>query len=155
MGTAQETFARMLRYDVAPLLREMGFRGSGQNFSVPNASHWALLDFQRSAWSYRHRLTFTANMTVVSRDEWSASTDEYPGLSRRPGANWSPAPIFTRVWETGYWHSRIGMVMPERLDTWWEVVAGDETARVAEEVIAAIREYGLPAMHERMVRGSQ
>lgn len=102
----------MLRDHVAPALREMGFRGSGQNFSLPSDSHWALLGFQKSQWSSEDKIAFTVNMTVVARDEWVAILAEYPELGERPGANWSPAPIFARVWQSGYWHSRIGMVMP-------------------------------------------
>jgi hypothetical protein len=59
-------------------------------------------------------------------------------------------PIFGRVSETGYWHDRIGMVMPGGRDTWWDIAAGKETAEVAGAVIDAIRDYGLPAMRARI-----
>ena len=73
----------------------------------------------------------------------------YPQLPERPGANWSPAPIFVRVAETGYWHSRIGRLMPSGLDEWWDLTPDDDEARIADAVIDAIRQYALPALRER------
>src|SRR6266508_1633339 len=65
VATAQESFKQMLRDHVAPALREMGFRGSGQNFSLRSDSHWALLDFQKSQWSSEDKIAFTVNLPVV------------------------------------------------------------------------------------------
>ncbi len=46
----------------------------------------------------------------------------------------------------GYWHDRIGEVMPARRDTWWTLRAGHPIEPVAGEVLAAIRTYGWPAI---------
>jgi hypothetical protein len=43
METAQNTFKRMMREQVAPKLRVLGFKGSGQKFVLASDSHWALL----------------------------------------------------------------------------------------------------------------
>src|SRR5947209_7169681 len=66
--SAQETFKRMMREQVAPQLRALGFKGSGQRFTLPSDSHWALLGFQRSAWGDSRKGKFTINLTVVSKD---------------------------------------------------------------------------------------
>jgi hypothetical protein len=140
----------MMREQVAPPLREMGFRGSGQTFYLPSDSHWSLLGFQRSQWSDADRVAFTVNMTVVGRAVWESAFAEYPGLGEKPGANWSPAPIFRSLWSSGgYWHRRIGELTGAG-ETWWDVRASDDTARAADEVIAAIRDYAMPAMTSRM-----
>lgn len=140
----------MLQAQVAPALRAMGFKGSGRQYEIPNETHWALLGFQASAWSDRQELSFTVNLTVVSRDDWAEIHSAYPQLGEKPKANSGLPPIFTRVSGTGYWHERIGMVMPGRRDTWWEVAADGQTATVAEDVLGAIRNNALPAMRERI-----
>jgi hypothetical protein len=52
----------MLRDEIAPELRAAGFKGSRQSFDLPSESHWAVLGFQKSAWSDRQRVTFTVNL---------------------------------------------------------------------------------------------
>jgi hypothetical protein len=66
MPTAQVVFERMLREEVAPALRELGLRGSGQRFRLPSESHWALLAFQKSQWSDADEIRFTVNVMTVS-----------------------------------------------------------------------------------------
>jgi hypothetical protein len=48
MGSALDRFRTMMRHDVAPELRRMGFRGPGQSFMLPSEDHWVLLGFQKS-----------------------------------------------------------------------------------------------------------
>ena len=51
--------------------------------------HWALLGFQKSAWSDRQRLTFTVNLTVVARQVWAKlpTFTQYGRVdSAKPGA---------------------------------------------------------------------
>ncbi len=38
--------------------------------------------------------------------------------------------------EGTYWHSRIGSVIPGRLDRWWRIARNDGAADVAEAVVA-------------------
>ena len=150
MATAQDVYKQVLRDLVAPALRHIGFRGSGSNFELPSPSHWALLGFQKSQWSDSDSVTFTANATAVPRDAWASIFAEYPQLGDHPGANWSPAPIFGDLAGRGYWHSRVGMLMPGSADVWWTLSAdGAAASRVGQEVIDAIREYALPAIHAR------
>jgi uncharacterized protein DUF4304 len=141
-------FATMLRERVAPALREMGFRGSAQNYALPSETHWALLGFQRSMHSDRNTLRFTLNMTVVRRDAWANAYAERAWIGRQPSALVSYAP---RDGVSGYWHVRVGSLLPQRRDHWWDLDAEGETDKTATEVVAAIRDYVLPAMREHMV----
>jgi hypothetical protein len=59
----------MIREHVAPALREMGFKGSGQNYSLPSETHWVSLWFQKSAYSDALRIRFTVHLLVVGKDE--------------------------------------------------------------------------------------
>jgi hypothetical protein len=136
---AQDAFKRMMQEQVAPALRRLGFKGSGQTFTLPSDTHWALIGFQKSVWGNSHELRFTVNLTVVGKQAWESARVERPFLGARPTANTS--------YGFPTWRQRIGFLLPERLDLWWPVVAGSSTESAAEEVIAAIRDYALPEMN--------
>jgi hypothetical protein len=145
LETAQETFRRMMREQNAPQLRALGFKGSGQRFSLPTETHWALLGFQRSAWGDSNEGRFTINLTVVSKDDWEVSRADRPHRASTPQAN--------ALEGVPAWEDRIGMLMPDRLDRWWEVRAGQPTEQVAAEVVSAVREHALPETR-RQIAGS-
>jgi hypothetical protein len=151
LSTAQETYRDVIKREIAPPLRALGFKGSGQNYELPSATHWALLGFQKSAWSNKSTVRFTVNLTVVDRDDWARLAGEYRQIGERPSANSYPAaPIFPAVYESSYWHSRLGELTPERRDLWWDIAAGEAPGRVAREVVGAITNYALPAMRSHM-----
>jgi hypothetical protein len=140
---AQDTFKRMLRTQVAPALREMGFKGSGQHYLMPHGEYWALLGFQRHKYSDAKEVRFTVNVSAGSKAGWSTYRSEHPFLPERPSANMYGGYL---AWE------RIGALLPETRDKWWCVRAGAATAGTAEEVLVAIRRYALPWLSERMKR---
>jgi hypothetical protein len=141
---AQETFTRMMQREIAPALRELGFKGSGQSFTLPSHTHWALLGFQRSRWGDSKEVRFTVNVTVVEKRAWEELRATRPHLGARPSPNVrEPAPA---------WTERIGLLLPAGTDLWWPVPANASTARVADEVVAAIRDYALPEI-ARQIEG--
>jgi hypothetical protein len=143
MDSAQATFKAMMRDRIAPGIRELGFRGSGQHYSLPNATHWVLLGFQRSKWSTAEEVEFTVNITVVSKDEWSRLRVEHPFLPDEPAAN--------TVYGPRVWRRRLGILLGIG-DHWWTVVAGEPTAATAGDVLEAIKTTALPAMRAEIDR---
>jgi hypothetical protein len=78
---------RMLADRVAAALREMGFRGSGQNYFLPSDSHWQMLGrphriFARVAetgyWNSR-----IGRLMPSGLDEWWDLTPKVMNASRR------------------------------------------------------------------------
>jgi Domain of unknown function (DUF4304) len=49
----------------------MGFKGSGQSFTLPSKTHWVLLGFQKSMTSNAKAVRFTVNLTAASKQAWS------------------------------------------------------------------------------------
>ncbi|RPE41173.1 uncharacterized protein DUF4304 [Streptomyces sp. Ag109_O5-1] len=49
----------MMRTQIAPALRALGFKGSGQIFELPHPASWALLGFQKSAYNTARHVEFT------------------------------------------------------------------------------------------------
>jgi hypothetical protein len=141
MISAQEQFRSFLRDNLAPRLRALGFTGSGQNFSIPSETCWALMGIQRSRWSDRKELKFTLNLYVVPREEWENAKKDRSYLSKAPSAN-------TR-WPIG-WHQRIGSVMPEKKDLWWRFPPATDASRLAAEIAQVVDTYALPEIRKRI-----
>jgi Domain of unknown function (DUF4304) len=140
--TAQEAFTTMVKEQIAPSLRELGFKGSGQRFTLPDEKLWAQIGLQKFSWSDPDAVEFTANVPVVRRDVWEQERLRSPHLPKQPAPN-----IF---YGTYAWQTRIGNLLPERDEKRWRVEPDRPTEPVAEEFVAAIREYALPAMRKRM-----
>ena len=131
----------MLKNEVAPGLRALGFRGSGQNYHLPSETHWALLGFQR-AFGDAETVHFTLNLHVVLRSAWEAERSEHPWMSVRPTAT-------TGGWNFTWW-KRIGTLTPTGQDLWWELRAGTDTAMLAAAVLWAVEDFAMPAMREQL-----
>lgn len=126
-----------MRDHVAPGLRSLGFKGSGQAYQLPSESHWALLGFQKGPASDARAIVFTANLQVVLRSRWEAE---------RHGRSWMPErPTATTGWPFAWW-VRLGELIPGGDEIWWEVSAGKDTTQLADAILWAVEDYGLPAM---------
>ncbi|MBE1530803.1 DUF4304 domain-containing protein [Actinomadura algeriensis] len=136
-------FAAMMKDEIAPALRGLGFVGSGVRYRLPDAGYWAQIGFQKSRSSTAETVKFTVNLSVIERDVWERARLVRGHLPERPSPN------------TGYvglgWTERIGGVMaPCSDEPWWTVRRGRPTAQVAAEVVAAIGDHALPALRGRI-----
>lgn len=144
--TAQDTFARMLSDEIAPELRAIGFKGSGRVFDLISDGYWALVGFQKNYYSNSELVTFTINLTVASKAAWAAGRVNYPYIGAKPSGNTRYSSEHTGGAET----VRIGLLMPDGEDTWWEVRAGKPTDRLTAEIVVAIERYAVPWLRSRM-----
>jgi Domain of unknown function (DUF4304) len=152
-SSASLLFAAFMRDVLGPPLRELGFRGSSRHYSLPSETHWALLGFQTSKWSTAKSVEFTVNVTVVARDAWLRWRELEPYDDERPSANvsYGPAPReMDSALRATYWHERLGLLLPEHRDHWWQLRAGRDSAPVARDVVTAIRDHALPEMRKRI-----
>ena len=139
----------MLRDRVVPALRTLGFKGSGRAFALPSDDYRALVGFQASSFSHRAAVRFTVNLTVASRAAWAEAQKKWSCLGEKPTVGVEYSVLAGD--ESVLWVGRIGGLLPLGLDYWWDVQAGSDTTNVADEVVAAIRYYALPAIRERMI----
>lgn len=142
--TAQDHLKALLREEVAPRLREHGLRGTERIFTLASARFFAQMGFQSSTSSTRDLAKFTVNLQVIERAEWASARRQYAWLPPKPNPNsMYAAPV-------GGWGERIGTLVNAH-DTWWALDAqGTGRDQVANEVVHAISNYGLPAMRARM-----
>jgi hypothetical protein len=112
---------------------------------LPDEEAWILIGFQRSVHSDRSRIRFTINLTVARKATWEAmrsgTMDWKMPYPLRPAPN-------TR-YGTQIWQRRIGRLLPREQDKWWELGPDTDPQRVAADVIAAIRDFGLPALRAK------
>ena len=143
--TAQEAFTKMLRQEVAPALRRLGFKGSGQRYELPSETHWAIVGFQKFSWSDRDRVEFTLNVQVIGRNEWERARAEQPYLGVKPSAN---------AYGGVGWEKRVADIVPGHSagDLTWTVTAGAPTEPLAGDVVAMIADYVVPAIRRRIER---
>ena len=141
METVQDEFKLLMKERIAPKLRELGFKGSGQNFNLPSESHWALIGFQKSMFSDSQELKFTINIFVVGKNEWDTARSERSYFPAKP----SP----TTKWGIG-WERRIGFLLPEKCDHWWSMKVNSNFETISGQVVEYIAKYALPAMREQM-----
>lgn len=133
--TAQHDFTRMLRDEIAPRLREVGLKGSGQKYRLPDPDVYRLLGFQKDKWSTAEEVGFTVNLSVIDRADWERYRED-----------WMPdVPGPTESWVVGR-QERLGMLMPDPHDRWWRLRSGEPTSSLAAEVVAAIVDHGLPEL---------
>jgi hypothetical protein len=66
MTDADQFFANVLK-GLHPLLKQNGFRKSGQNFILESSECWAVINLQKSRWSGPDEKTFYVNVAVTSK----------------------------------------------------------------------------------------
>jgi hypothetical protein len=132
-----QAYRRLLRDEIAPALRALGLSGSGRVFHFDSDDAWGLLGFRASPRRVDGAIWFTVDLCVVSKLVWDSAqrTLAVPREHPVPGAyNGSFV-----------WDRPIGRLMPEPADRWWRVSIDSDLGSLAADVVAAIRDFGLPA----------
>jgi hypothetical protein len=142
VATAQDAFDRAVREVLRPHLKALEFTGAGMTFTHPGESHFAMIGLQKSQFSDRRSLKFTANITVVGKDAWAARRTSKSYLPARPAPN--------TFYGSDVWQVRIGMLLPGGEDMWWSITDDVDAATAVDELQAAITTYVLPEMHARL-----
>src|SRR5437867_2118797 len=133
--TAQHAYTAMHRTQIAPQLRELGFKGSAGSYVLPDDDWWQVVAFQKDRYSSQDWVRFTVNLARVAKDEWARETARSARPRRHPGG---------AVEMIGY-HVRLGSVMPPRgEDRWWEIVTGRPTDSAARDAVEALTKFGVP-----------
>jgi hypothetical protein len=84
---------------------------------------------------------FTVNLMVMDRSTWELNRSSMPKPPQLPKAG---------IYGWGEWHERIGHLMPDHTDHWWELTTDTEQSRAGEGVISALRDWGLPALRNQL-----
>jgi hypothetical protein len=95
-----------------------------------------MVNLQKSVSSSRDFVKATVNLGVFS----------FPLARSMSRAGWWVRTLVSpTVWD-GHWRERIGFLLPERSDKWWEIRDTDEAVAVGVEIASVLTTYGLPAL---------
>lgn len=125
----QAHFDDLVRSHVRPLLKGHGFAHAGNNFRRRWPDGWHIFNIQRSQWSNRESISFTFNL-AVSVDSYAA----FRGLDPAKPPLEYECPI--RI--------RIGRLITEGRDYWWELHDRTLIPFLAREINIHLREAVLP-----------
>lgn len=145
-ATTQEAYTSLLRDHIAPALRSLGFKGSGASFTADRDGVIVNLGFERSRFGDRRETLIAVNLTVASMDDWARARESFPFLPPRPAPNEG----YLEQFGTGAWQDRVGLLMPGGRDRWWTLRTSTVLASLAEEIVSAIRHYGIPAIAKQV-----
>lgn len=142
--SAQGWFKLMVRTSLAPGLATLGFVGSGHVFRSKVDDYWTQVSLHQSEGGFLHRIRFTVDLGVVQRNEWDEQLRVRPYYPARhqPASN------------NAGWSARIGELVTVGGfpigDLWWELDAGRPFESLADEIVSAVRTFGMPAMSEQI-----
>jgi hypothetical protein len=117
----------MVQSDLKPLLQARGFRKKASLFWRDNGEVIDVITVQKSQWNDASSARFTINLGLY----WK-HIQEFTGRVASP-----PREYDCTV------QTRLGGLLPNPTDLWWEVV-GSEAPAIAADVVAKLLRYGLP-----------
>jgi hypothetical protein len=141
--SAPQLFDQMLKTHIAPSLRALGMRGSGQNYSLPNpAGDYALIGFQKDRYNTAQLCRFTLNTAFYRKLAWQQARDR---------ESWLPAaPTATSVFGVAGWQDRVGTLLDPPHDHWWVIATPADVTLVADQVTTVVRAVVLPQLTARL-----
>src|SRR2546422_4950306 len=134
---AADSLQRILSSQISPFLRAKGFRRKGRTFHKWVGNNCQVVNFQGSVSSDRLHHRFTINVSVFYSElyrSWTG-TDSIPEFPTEPECQW---------------RQRIGNLLPEHRDKWWEIALDDTTDVLGAELVDALETYALPVLDARV-----
>jgi hypothetical protein len=125
---SSEAHKKQIGLAVATALKPLGFRRKGQVFTRQLGEVTHILSLQSSTSSTASLLKITVNLGV-----WVSSLAED---GSKP-ALWS-----------AHWCERLGFLMPQRIDYWWEISSDHDAEFATRQIVEAIQTYAVPQLEQ-------
>lgn len=123
-------FMKVILEKIHAALKPAGFKKSGTAFLTERNDVVWVVQVQKSQKTTRELLVTTVNLGVFSHL-----------LAARLGQD-SSKPT---VWDC-HWQERIGFLVPERYDKWWEVASNEKAHDVGDEIVGILTKHGIPTL---------
>lgn len=127
----REKFDRLVKA-TAERLRPLGFSRRGMVLRIKGTRTNGLIQFQRSMANSQDMLRFTVNLGVVCGDLLGS------GLAGLPKAGIADSHV----------RERIGFLLPESYDKWWEITAHTDADPLEHEVVNLIADKAVPYINQ-------
>jgi hypothetical protein len=143
--TAQDHFKAMVG-DLAAALKREGFRKSGQTFGLRGDRVWGVISIQKSQWSSHDSISFTLNVGVFCERIGALRLFDHERGRIKKGA----LPSGSRC----QWRERIGMLLPDPGDRWWETDDRGLGPRNAPDVTESVVKHAVPLLRRLNSEGA-
>lgn len=128
MATSLDLVFKLVLGKAAARLSEAGFKKDGNTFRRVIEAGAAVIEFQKSQGNTGERLSFTINLSVVCGP-----------LLEPDGVTLQKARAID-----GHLRQRIGTLLPDRQDKWWQIDAATDAEALATDVATIIGDLAVP-----------
>ena len=135
MSESAKRIDGIIREELAPLLKEVGFKKKARNFHREHADRIDVINVQASRYNDASSAKFTVNVGVY-----------YPAIAEMSDA--LPVKGAPKEYDCTV-HSRLGALREDRRDFWWTIEPSSEDAYIAKDLAHNVRVYCVPWL-ERM-----
>ncbi|WP_374950017.1 DUF4304 domain-containing protein [Mucilaginibacter sp.] len=124
---------KLLIAELVPFLKMVGYRKSGESFFLDKEGNIGLVNFQRSKNSNSSSILFTINLGV-----YSSALKMFDSFEVKSKPTLSDC----------HWRKRIGCLMPDRQDFWWEIDDTISSTKLAAEILDVLKERAIPEVEK-------
>jgi hypothetical protein len=124
---ATPDFKKIVVNRLREILKPLGFRKNGSTFSAQTNDVVQFVQLQSSSRTTSTKLVATVNLGVFSRT-----------IAARVGNTRKPNILDAQ------WGARIGWLMAERRDKWWEISSDEQAIEAGEELARILQQSALP-----------
>ena len=121
---------------ISPVLKESNFKRSANNFYLRHGDNWGLINFQKSTHSNIEEIRFTVNLGVSSGKSSHFYAPDLP--PRKP------------LIQTCHWEQRIGKLLPEANDKWWQIRPDESIDHLVHELKTCIANHAIPEITQHI-----
>lgn len=135
MSESAKRIDAIIRAELAPFLREVGFKKKARNFRREHADRIDVINVQASRYNDVSSAKFTVNVGVY-----------YPAIAEMSDA--LPVRGAPKEYDCTV-HARIGTLREDRRDFWWTIELSSDDAAIAKDLAEKVGFFCLPWL-ERM-----
>lgn len=150
-NNAQKKFAELLRAQLSPAFRAMGFKGSGLKYAIDDPNNWVKLTIIKSRGNEADDVQFWVKVVVISRKAWAAVLKKFPEQGPEPSASIDETD-FGLTKKVAFTKS-LGELMGKTNDQGFLIMTdfpASEIDAIATEIIDGVKNFALPAITKRL-----
>ena len=125
---------QVLNDKIGEFLKPLGFKKKNSTFYKIDDNNFGLVDIQKSKSSSKESILFTINLGVCS------------GAIRNYFDEYSALPEISEC----HWQKRIGFLLDQNNDHWWQIDSVSEIESLMENLIAVLKERALPEIDKNL-----
>ena len=120
---------------ISKAIKDLGYKKSGNNFFYNQGENIGMINFQKSKSNSSEIVLFTINLGVYSS---SLKIFDQPGINSKPSIS------------DCHWRQRIGFLLPEEKDYWWQIDTTVSLDHLIAEVSDVLISIAIPEIKKHI-----